>query len=337
MGFVSFEQGSQEWLDWRRGGIGASEVFSLAAFASDFGFTEPCPMPLGEVPPWVTTPRTLYQRKLGELPEFGGNEHTERGNRQEPLIRGEFNRKHKTACKPQCVEGPGALRCSLDGIDMPKGKPVLLVEIKAPSRRWESLPVYYRVQTLYQRAVLGLVVPKAAIRSGVVAGYEDFNPETGEVFGLDIKAFPVEGDAAMEGWLLRLAQFFWDSYIAQKKLPPAVKGDVVFRNDRSFIAAAQEYAAAAAALDVAKRFSEAARKVLLETAGDFTGSLYGAGVRLTHVTRQGSVDYRKAFGELLPEADLEPYRKSSTETVMVKVEKDAEASSEKVAPIRKRA
>lgn len=339
---VELEQGSKAWLEWRRKGIGASEVFSLVAFAGELGFSEPNPLPVTDIPAWVATPRTLYGRKTDELSEFKGNADTERGHRLEPGIRDFFNEKFRVNASPLCLSAGAPWNASLDGLAEKGTETAILAEIKAPRRMYESLPVYYRWQVLYQRAVVRAAAksPKGLnLRSGLIAGVEEANPETGELT-LATEIFPVEGNLAAERYCLRLVKFFWDTYIVPKKQPPAVRGDVEYRLDSEFVEAAMKYAAAAQHADPAVAKAKKLKAELISVAGEFHGTLIGGGVRLTHVSRTGSIEYKKAFADLLPDADLEPYRKDSTESVTVKAEDDAkaeESSDSKVTPLRKRA
>ena len=63
------EQGSAEWLDWRRGVIGASDAATI----------------MGENP-WASA-RRLLEEKLGLHQSFGGNAATREGHRLEEFAR----------------------------------------------------------------------------------------------------------------------------------------------------------------------------------------------------------------------------------------------------------
>jgi len=316
---VGLVQGTPEWLKWRDGGIGASEIFVLAAWAEALGFKEPNPRPIEKRPDWLQTPAMLYRRKLGLEPGVSVNANMARGNRMEPIIRSEFNRMFKTETIPVCVEAGAPWQVSLDGYHRPNGSAVIL-EIKAPARRWLALPEYVYYQTTYQRAVLRASEGKdLKIRAGVSAGYETDEGEH-KTDGISFDIFQVEEDIALERWLLRLSRFFLTTYLKKKKEPPLVKGDITTREDRAFLDVAADYALAHSECESAKSTLDSARDALLSESGEFVGTLTGGGVRLTNVFRSGSIDYRRALGELLPDADVEPYRKPSTQTIMVKVE-----------------
>lgn len=81
--------------------------------------------------------------------------------------------------------------------------------------------------------------------------------------------------------------------------------------------AAERYRQACAALDSAKGQHEAARAALIEIAGDAEKAEIG-GFMLTKVNKSGSIAYAKAVKDLLPGADLEPYRGAPSASWMIK-------------------
>lgn len=316
---LNLEQGSQEWLDWRDGGIGASEIFSLACYAREIGFDEPSPAPITSIPPWVQTPLSLFRRKLHLDPPVAVNANMARGNRLEPAIRQCFNAMFKTDTAPLCIEANGPWRVSLDGYCRPNGSAVIL-EIKAPGKRWTALPEYVVHQVHYQRATVRAEAgTNLKLRSGVAAGYETDEGEYKADDGISFDIFQVEGNLDLERWLLKLSLHFWMKYVQTGNQPHAVKGDVIARDDDDWKKAARRYVDAAAVVDSAKATLEEAREALLKLAGDVRSTEEGGGVRVTRVHRAGTVDYRKAIASVAQDADLEAYRKPGSETVMVKV------------------
>jgi putative phage-type endonuclease len=139
---ASLEQGSTAWLDWRRKGVGASEVNVL------FG--------LG----YRKKPVDLFKSKLGQVKDDGDNVHTRRGKATEPIARLAYERLYGWAMTPLCVihDAHDHVRASLDGIRK-DGK--LIVEIKAPmtprhlKTRDEGVPDYYVPQVQYQMLITG--------------------------------------------------------------------------------------------------------------------------------------------------------------------------------------
>jgi len=62
-----------------------------------------------------------------------------------------------------------------------------------------------------------------------------------------------------------------------------------------------------------------AKDVLLSLAGENDEA--GFGVSVKHGTRQGAIDFKKFVSELLPNANLEPYRKDSIQTTTINISK----------------
>jgi len=81
--------------------------------------------------------------------------------------------------------------------------------------------------------------------------------------------------------------------------------------------AAERYRQACAALESAKEQHETAREALIEIAGDAEKAEIG-GFMLTKVNKAGAISYAKAVKDLLPGADLEPYRGAPSTSWMIK-------------------
>ena len=90
------------------------------------------------------------------------------------------------------------------------------------------------------------------------------------------------------------------------------------RSDPEWREAVKTLAAAKAARDAAEAAYRSAldRVTLLEPEG-----AQGFGVRVTQVLRAGAIAYAKAVRDLLPGADLEPYRGSESLSYRVEVTK----------------
>ncbi|QHS09000.1 YqaJ viral recombinase family protein [Sinimarinibacterium sp. NLF-5-8] len=322
-GAVEFEQGSNAWLEWRSGGVGASEVAVLAFHSEAIGWT-PCPIDLGDAPKWMSSPLGLWKRKLGLEPGPALNADMARGHALEPGIREQLNREWRSQFEPVClqVDDGSPLRASLDGVEVTDSG-VKVLEIKAPNplrKRWESCPVYYTLQVAYQRAVLQACGNKVS-GSALVAGYENRNPDA----PIEVQLFRQESNPELEQWLVELVQFFWDNYVLGRNPPPAVKGDRVEIAGAEAIA--QRWLVANAALETAKAELEAARADLLAEVGEIeAGSVAVGGVIITRSDRKGSLDYAafvKENTELLKGVDLEQYRKAATTSYTVKADPKA--------------
>lgn len=109
--------------------------------------------------PFKTVHQLWHDKKYGD--SFKGNEHTERGQKYEPVIIGAWASKYKAPYRRMTdllvsAEHP-YLAATLDGIGRYKGKTTIL-EIKAPKKPWgaKGVPAYYKPQILVQMLVTGI-------------------------------------------------------------------------------------------------------------------------------------------------------------------------------------
>jgi putative phage-type endonuclease len=140
---LSFEQNTQEWLSWRRGGIGASDA----------------PVIMG-LSPWQKA-ADLLRIKTGQAEERPANGAMQRGKTLEPLARRAYVSHTCIEVEPVCVQSlvyPW-MRASLDGLSA-DGRRV--VEIKCPGEKDHQLadsglvPEKYSAQLQHILAVTGL-------------------------------------------------------------------------------------------------------------------------------------------------------------------------------------
>jgi len=139
---IKLEQGSQEWLSWRKTVITATDASII----------------MGNNP-W-DTPYVCWQRKLGLIEEKKSNDAMERGKRLEPEARAQFIKRYGIEMKPMVVENLeyDFLGASLDGINAFKSS---LLEIKCGSSKLhdmasnQEIPQYYLDQIQHQLLVTG--------------------------------------------------------------------------------------------------------------------------------------------------------------------------------------
>lgn len=199
MKLVDLQQGTEEWLKWRRLGVGASEA----------------PMVYGVSP--HKTSLILWREKTGkaqpEPPHWG----MLRGIRLEPKARAWYEARMGIMVTPQCVEHDTIpyLRASLDGLDIFR---TTFCEIKCPGWKDHALalagrvPFPYWVQMQYQMLVTGLRV----------GHYVSFDGEDGVVL-------VVEADDAFQLDLLNRVQLFWDC-VELNTEPVTAKWDALATN-----------------------------------------------------------------------------------------------------------
>lgn len=140
---VQLEQGSEQWLQWRRQGIGASDA----------------PIIMNENP-WENI-HSLRQKKIEPTVFSTANEAMARGIAHEPIARALYSQRVGIHVTPACVQSTDRpwLRASLDGISA-DGQQV--VEIKCGRTVYQKTaatrrpPVYYTGQLQHILAVTNL-------------------------------------------------------------------------------------------------------------------------------------------------------------------------------------
>lgn len=115
MRLIKLEQGTDEWLEWRTGGVTASEISIIL-----------------NQNPYKKRSR-LIEEKLGikKSPNLAKNPHVIRGNELEPMARELYSCLLLKNIQPACGEHDkhSWLRASFDGLD----KELIPYEFKAPS------------------------------------------------------------------------------------------------------------------------------------------------------------------------------------------------------------
>jgi putative phage-type endonuclease len=139
---VDFEQGTEAWRSWRRGGIGASDA----------------PAIMGENP-WKSA-RVLANDKLARKSGDWQNAAMAAGNKLEPLARQKYIYARGIFVKPLCLQSKTYdwMRASLDGICLLNSR---VVEIKcgksayAHAEKHGTVPRYYVGQLQHILAITG--------------------------------------------------------------------------------------------------------------------------------------------------------------------------------------
>jgi hypothetical protein len=314
-------QGSPEWLEWRRAGVGGSTVYPLACHAERISGVDEGLLrlvkPQESPPAWVPSPLSLYWEYFGvqrEVSEF----HTARGHRLEPVARELLEDTLGEEVAPLCVYPDERPRCrvSLDGYAF--GSQTLM-EVKAPLHRWERLPDYVLWQTAYQAAVCieaGLAVQNIAILEVFV--------EEGRAY---CKRWPVDGvlvpgyPEVLGSALMLLAERFYENHIAVGIAPGLTTSDAMEIAAPEWLSLAEAYARAKATLAEAEEAERQASIALVQASAEFLDAhpmLRGGGVSVSRTFRRGSIDYKRAALQKYSEQELEAYRRSGTSPVTIR-------------------
>jgi putative phage-type endonuclease len=276
---IDLEQGSQEWLAWRKTVITATD----------------CPAIMGSSP-WSTAYK-CWQRKLGLVEEQKSNEAMERGKRLEPEARAQFIERYGINMQPTVVESSefDFLGASLDGISE-SGNCIL--EVKCGGAQLHtmasqgSIPQYYVDQIQQQ-----LLVTRAA-----KAYYYSYNGKD----GIPIEVLP---DPSFEETFLPKARAFLKC-IAFSEPPPLQNSD--YRDmsiTESWTVRAIEYRRLCDQIKNLEEMKEVYRKELLKLCDD--QNCKGGGIKVMKTVMKGRI----AYDEIpeIKEVDLEKYRKSPTQ------------------------
>lgn len=275
----SFQQGSPEWLEWRKGGIGSSDAPAIMGIS-----------------PWKTAFQ-LWRETLGlaNKPEF--NSAMERGLELEPLAREIAEMISDVNFKP-CLRVHKVfpwMRASLDGLSE-DGK--IAIEIKCTSQKNHELakngqiPEYYYPQLQHQICVCDL----EGIR------YFSFDGTSG-VF-VDIKR-----DDSYINSLIKRESEFWECL--QNLEPPELtnRDYVNLEGDTAWQEASNGWLASRKLRQQYEAEEENYRMELMRISGQ--SNSMGHGVKLSKSYRRGNIDYKSI--PTIQGIDLEQYRKKGTE------------------------
>ena len=273
---IDLEQGSPQWHEFRKNGIGASEC------AAVFGKCK------------YSTPLQLWEKKVYDI-ETEVNGAMIRGSEMEPVIRQQAEQVLGEKFPPVCGihDDYDFIRASLDGIN---ADGTVIMEIKYASKANHALassgyvPEHYKFQVQQQLLVSGA---KKAL-------YVSFNDN-------DLQIVEVLPDLELHQHIINQLSDFWKMVCMQT--PPALSDDDLIEvNDEQVL----QFVNVKKENDAKIKELEAENKRIIDELvqiGNGT-SFKGDGFKFLKVPRKGSVDYKKVPS--LAEVDLEQYRKPST-------------------------
>lgn len=330
---ASVLQKTDEWLAWRQLGIGASSV----------------PTIMGESP--FETPYGYWAIRVGLRPplDLSGNPNVQRGNKYEEEARAAWEARYKQWVVSICAVNNAApwLRVSYDGVTAGTGIDRINLEIKCPNDKkmhklleklcgaeehtltggHDELKAlgfgYYYGQLQYQMLVAGCMTTHFWLY--------DTNRKTGVCIIVSI-------DIPYCEKMLPKVEAFWgmiQSMTAPEFDPERdVYDPVHFDQDvrrqwdlaeENYTVKEREIKALKAKVKALETERDEQKEILEGLCGPWPKVQSASGFAVTQFTRRGSIDYKSAIADLAPattEAQLEVYRKESTQSVRVTVPKE---------------
>jgi putative phage-type endonuclease len=290
MKIVDLEQGSDEWLQFRRSHITATDVRSILGIC-----------------PFKGSPLKVWESKcLGKEPEFFSPA-AERGNLLEPSARAWLELELGMDFKPAIVESLSHswAMASLDGINEDAR---LIVEIKCGGSKLHDLtlkgeiPDYYLSQIQWQLFCTGY--DRAIFVS---------------FMGMDGHYIEIHRDEDYINHLFRECEKFWKKHVLQFEPPEPGPNDWVEINSDEWAYAAQIYKEAYEAKRQAENQMDAA-KATMETLVQQVTRAKGCGISFYRSVAKGNVDYKALIQDKGIEAiELEQYRKPPTERINIRI------------------
>lgn len=262
------KQGSSEWLEWRRRGIGSADIAAIMGKS-----------------PWLS-PQDVYEQKTGLVPPAEPNPAMTRGTYYEQEAREAFHRLIQGSFFPICCVHGEVDFCiaSLDGFDFAT-KTVL--EIKVPGKKTMDLAgegkvaEHYLIQMQWQMFVSG----------ADLAYFFCYVPE-----GKETRLIKVPRDPVLMIKLQEEATHFWNNF--KKGIPPTTKKDKRLIQDESFEAAVTEYKRANTKLKAYQQLVELHRSKILTYATK--GSFGGYGVTVLESKPRVSYDVERMKKDGIP-------------------------------------
>lgn len=312
---IDLIQRTPEWLAWREQGVSASDVAAILGFSP------------------YKTPWRLWAEKTGMLrpDDLSGNFFVQRGNALEDEARQDFEVRHGTCVLPLCGEADEhpVIRASFDGLD-DSGRPV---EIKVPSEKTYREVLERGVEADAYKLYWPQVQCQIYV-SGADQGYLVFYQGPGVRTELAIAR---DDDFLLETLVPGCLEF-WER-VAKKKEPERHPERDIYTPSGEALATwtrlSGEYRKLAidrAKLDAQvkklKAGMDGIEEDLIALMGDFILA-ETAGLRVLRYSVDGSIDYKDALSDLVPDLDparLENYRRVPSERVKITTLKEEKAT-----------
>lgn len=286
---MELQQGSDEWLEWRMGGIGASE----------------CPVVMGESD--FQTPYGLWEVKTRRAKPFQGNWATRRGTEAESTIRKLYELDQDAdfpPCLAQHADHP-FMRASLDGLNKERN---VIAEFKYPSQLKHDMAKNNIVPPTYQSQIQHQLLVTGADHCDYVS-YD----------GHGIAVVSVYPDRAKMVSILKACETFWTVNVQGDTAPALMDRDFEKIDDPKLNLLFENLKVCRLALEHNENQLEEIKQQIKNAVKK--PRVLCRGVKMFHVERKGSIDYSKV--PELSGVDLEKYRKPGSKyvTFSVAVEK----------------
>lgn len=288
------EQGTEEWLDMRKGKITGSKIAAIMGLSP------------------FQTAVDLFDEEMGKKESSPPSFHMLKGQEMEPIIRMAHEQKIDEAFHPRVVVCPDNPRfmASLDGVNFPSTR---------------ALEVKYANKDVYIQAVNDVVVPYYMVQ----CQWAFVCLPSLETLDFVVRRYGTEEQTFVtvtpDHDLMHRMRIAATSFLEALDMDMRPQDDVMEITDPAFPEVAERYIAAdyavtmaEEALKVAKANRDEARAAVLEFTDD--GDCYGSGLEITRKSLKGRVDYTKLLQENgIDEATAERYRKPTTYNMKIKV------------------
>lgn len=294
------QQNTQEWLDFRRNKIGASDAPIIMS-----------------VSPYTTRYQLYESKTMGK--DKAKNIYMQRGHDLEQEARSSCEDIYSMLYMEEIHLSPIVAQssdydwmiASLDGIDMDKN---IAVEIKCPGQKDHQtavngkIPEHYIPQLQHQMAVTGYDH----------IYYYSYRTEDG--------ANPVMLECKRDNsYIATLVEAEKDFYnlMVTKTPPESSSMDCEEIIDQYFLEVAKKYEIAKSEAEAKVKEEMELKNKLIELSGG--KNCMGGNIKITHTARKGAIDYAKI--DQLRGVDLEVYRKPSTNYATVTIRGQSSYSS----------
>jgi len=288
--FLKLQQGSEEWLRWRKGLITATDAAMI----------------MGESP--YSTAYQCWQRKVGLLPEPEVTAPMRRGTRDEPIARELFHKSFvdtnlEKPWEPECIESGeyNFLGASLDGISE-DGEVILEIKSTNFHDSPNEIPKFHWIQMQHQ-----MLCGDGSIDKCYYVRYWDGK--------INVQMVKRDDEWAKE--YLPKAQKFWECVALMEPPELAPEDYRHMQGVQEWRELSEKYKDYNYQIKDLEEKKEQTKKKLIDLAGE--RNCLGGGIKLFKKFVKGRVDY-----DAIPEiksVDLDKYRKPSSSSWTITLDK----------------